>query len=129
MTNSTKSKIKWDYFSQKNFVQKWDYFPQNTNNRTINNASSVYDFDNFDTYSNFYTILKKDTKSKKKHKVIYGHFFDNADLFIYKPEHQTKFNRYNIVNSYMLAKTDIEDFYFFNDSYSAQYVANQLDLL
>lgn len=117
MTNSTKSKI------------KINFFPQNTNNRVINNVSSVFDSNNFDTYSNFYTILKKETNSKKKHKVIYGHFFDNDNLFIYKSEHQTKFNKYNIVNSYMLAKTDIEEFYFFNDSYSAQYVANQLDLL
>ena len=51
----------------------------------IKHFEKHYDIENFDKYDNFYTIRKRVMPDNSTHlSIIYGHFFDDDDLFLFK---------------------------------------------
>lgn len=96
------------------------------------NPKLIYDIEHFDEADNFYSIIK--TKANKNpYKIIYGHFFEYDNLFIYRSVHFIKTltrlsSEYNKCRLKDLAHPKLEEYYKFKyivDAYNTVSMLNK----
>lgn len=107
---------------------------QNTKSVTVR---STYDTDSFTNYDNFFTLLftpykNRNGEIKRKWKTVFGHFFDNENMFLYVPVVKGKVLYDAPIRKCpfeKLSKNKNGETYRFHSVEEAYFVKSQLELL
>lgn len=98
----------------------------------IKHFEKHYDNENFVKYDNFYTIRNKVTPDNVSHlSIIYGHFFDDHDLFLFKNVYTdivdiSYVDDFNICKSDELLSSASNKFYRFNSYNEVKHTLNTI---
>lgn len=95
------------------------------------NPKLIYDIEHFDDADNFFSIIKTPLRKNPYH-IIYGHFFEYENLFIYRSVYYKNLlirysGEYNKCKLSDLAKPKFEEYYqfkYFADVYNTVQILN-----